>query len=97
MKKQRLTVISFSLILLALLGGLILCSGEESLAAEPGNELSLGSRGEGMGIAMGPALGGVVAKSYGLTASIIVSTILLAAMSCFYFLYPVEKFFFRQM
>ena len=30
MKKQRLTVISFSLILLALLGGLILCSGEES-------------------------------------------------------------------
>ena len=36
---------------------------------------------------------GVVAKSYGLTASIIVSTILLAAMSCFYFLYPVEKFF----
>lgn len=52
---------------------------------------------EGMGIAMGPALGGVVAKSYGLTASIIVSTILLAAMSCFYFLYPVEKFFFRQM
>jgi MFS family permease len=52
---------------------------------------------EGMGVAMGPALGGVVAKSYGLTASIIVSTILLAVMSCFYFLYPVEKFFFRQM
>jgi hypothetical protein len=50
MKKQRLTVISFSLILLALLGGLILCSGEESLAAEPGNELSLGSRGEEVGM-----------------------------------------------
>ena len=34
MKKQPLAAISFTLILLALLGGLILCSAEESLAAE---------------------------------------------------------------
>ncbi|MDR9786922.1 MAG: MFS transporter [Peptococcaceae bacterium MAG4] len=51
---------------------------------------------EGMGIAVGPALGGAVTKSFGLTSSIIVSTVLLAVMACFYFLYPVEKFFFRQ-
>ncbi|HPZ42670.1 MAG TPA: glycosyl hydrolase family 18 protein [Bacillota bacterium] len=43
MKKQPLAAISFTLILLALLGGLILCSAEESLAAEPGNELSPGT------------------------------------------------------
>jgi MFS family permease len=52
---------------------------------------------EGMGIAVGPALGGVVARSFGLTSAIVISTILLAAMSCFYFFYPVEQFFSRQL
>lgn len=48
---------------------------------------------EGMGVAVGPALGGVVAKTFSISAALILSTILLAAMSCFYFLYPVEKLF----
>ncbi len=52
---------------------------------------------EGMGIAFGPAIGGVVAKSCGLSAAVILSTVLLATMSCFYFLYPMEKLYSRQM
>ncbi len=46
---------------------------------------------EGMGIAVGPALGGILAKTYGLSATLVLSTVLLAIMSCFYFIYPVEK------
>lgn len=46
---------------------------------------------EGMGIAVGPALGGIMAKNYGITSVLILCAVLLAAMSCFYFLYPIEK------
>ncbi|MCL6634469.1 MAG: MFS transporter [Peptococcaceae bacterium] len=48
---------------------------------------------EGMGVAIGPALGGVVAKSLDFSAAIILSTVVLAVMSCFYFFYPVERLF----
>lgn len=51
---------------------------------------------EGLGVAIGPALGGVVAKSLGIPAAIILSTAVLATMSCFYFLYPVERLFSKQ-
>lgn len=50
---------------------------------------------EGMGIAIGPALGGVVAKYLGISSALILSTAVLVTMSCFYFLYPVEKLFTR--
>lgn len=46
---------------------------------------------EGMGIAVGPALGGLLASNFGISSALIVSTVLLAIMSCFYFIYPVEK------
>lgn len=46
---------------------------------------------EGLGIAVGPALGGILAKTYGISAALVLSTVLLAVMSCFYFIYPVEK------
>lgn len=46
---------------------------------------------EGMGIAVGPALGGIMAKTYEITSVLILCALLLAAMSCFYFLYPIEK------
>jgi len=46
---------------------------------------------EGMGIAVGPALGGILAKNYGISSVLLLSTLLLAAMSCFYFLYPIEE------
>ncbi|MCG9968094.1 MFS transporter [Pelotomaculum terephthalicicum JT] len=48
---------------------------------------------EGMGVAIGPAMGGVVAKYMGIQAPIIISTTLLAIMSCFYLFYPVERIF----
>lgn len=48
---------------------------------------------EGMGIAIGPAIGGIVAKYLGIQFAILLCTSLLAIMSCFYFLYPVEKIF----
>ncbi len=48
---------------------------------------------EGMGVAIGPALGGIVAKSFGVSAALISSTAVLATMSCFYFLYPVDRLF----
>lgn len=48
---------------------------------------------EGMGIAIGPALGGMVAKFMGISATLGLSAAVLASMSCFYFLYPVEKLF----
>jgi len=48
---------------------------------------------EGLGVAIGPVIGGVVAKYLGIHAAIILSTILLTIMSCFYFLYPIEKLF----
>lgn len=48
---------------------------------------------EGMGVAIGPAIGGVVAKYMGIQAPIIMSTTLLAIMSLFYMFYPVERFF----
>lgn len=46
---------------------------------------------EGMGIAVGPALGGIMAKTYEISSVLILCALLLAAMSCFYFLYPIEK------
>lgn len=46
---------------------------------------------EGLGIAVGPALGGLLANTYGISSALILSALLLAVMSCFYFLYPVEK------
>ncbi len=46
---------------------------------------------EGMGIAAGPALGGLLASNFGISSALTVSTVLLALMSCFYFIYPVEK------
>lgn len=48
---------------------------------------------EGLGIAVGPALGGIVAKTLGLSAALMMSTAVLGCMSFFYFLYPVEKLF----
>ena len=48
---------------------------------------------EGMGIAIGPALGGTVAKYFGIPAAVLISIIILAIMACFYLLYPVEKLF----
>jgi MFS family permease len=41
---------------------------------------------EGMGIAVGPALGGILAKNHEITSVLLLCTLLLAAMSCFYFL-----------
>jgi predicted MFS family arabinose efflux permease len=46
---------------------------------------------EGMGIAAGPALGGLLASNFVISSALTVSTVLLALMSCFYFIYPVEK------
>jgi len=48
---------------------------------------------EGMGVAIGPALGGIVAKFLGISAAPVLSAAVLASMSCFYFLYPVERLF----
>jgi len=48
---------------------------------------------EGLGVAIGPALGGVLANYASMSAALIFSTCALSAMSCFYFLYPVEKLF----
>jgi len=48
---------------------------------------------EGMGAAIGPALGGLIAKGMGTPATILFSTLLLASMACFYSFYPVERFF----
>lgn len=48
---------------------------------------------EGMGIAIGPALGGMVAKYFGIPSAVLISITILAAMSLFYFIYPVEKLF----
>lgn len=52
---------------------------------------------EGMGIAIGPALGGIVAKSFGISAALFLSAALLACMSLFYFLYPIEKIFTQRL
>lgn len=51
---------------------------------------------EGLGIAAGPAIGGIVAKYLGIQAPFMISTALLALMSCFYLFYPVEKIFTSQ-
>lgn len=48
---------------------------------------------EGLGVAAGPALGGIVAKGMGIGATILATTIVLLAMALFYFLYPLEKLF----
>lgn len=48
---------------------------------------------EGMGIAVGSAIGGIVAKYLGMMAPFLISTVLLAFMSCFYLFYPLEKLF----
>ncbi|MDD4237422.1 MAG: MFS transporter [Desulfotomaculaceae bacterium] len=50
---------------------------------------------EGAGIAIGPALGGFVARSFGISAVIALTIVLLASMSFFYFIYPVDKLFAR--
>ncbi len=47
---------------------------------------------EGMGVAAGPAMGGLAARFLSITAAILLSAAILATMSCFYFLYPIEKF-----
>lgn len=46
---------------------------------------------EGLGIAAGPTFGGLLAQTYGIPAALFLSALLLAIMSCFYFLYPVER------
>jgi predicted MFS family arabinose efflux permease len=46
---------------------------------------------EGMGIAVGPAIGGIMAKTFEISSVLILCAVLLAALSCFYFLYPIEK------
>lgn len=51
---------------------------------------------EGLGIAIGPAIGGLVAKIMGTSAAIMVSTTVMFFMACFYFLYPYERFFARS-
>jgi len=51
---------------------------------------------EGMGVAIGPAIGGVAAKYMGIQIPLILSTTLLAIMSCFYLFYPVDKLFTKQ-
>lgn len=48
---------------------------------------------EGAGIAVGPALGGLVAGSFGITGAIILTTVILASMACFYFAYPLDRLF----
>lgn len=48
---------------------------------------------EGLGIATGPAIGGLVAKYLGFQAPLIMGTVILAFMACFYLLYPIEKLF----
>ncbi|MCL6638326.1 MAG: MFS transporter [Firmicutes bacterium] len=48
---------------------------------------------EGLGVALGPAMGGTLADRAGMSAALLFSTGALAVMSCFYFLYPVEKLF----
>jgi MFS family permease len=48
---------------------------------------------EGAGIAIGPALGGLIARSFGISAAMLITTALLALMACFYFAYPIEKLF----
>lgn len=48
---------------------------------------------EGAGIAVGPALGGLVAHSFGITGAIILTTVILASMACFYYSYPLDKLF----
>jgi predicted MFS family arabinose efflux permease len=46
---------------------------------------------EGMGIAIGPALGGMAGRWLGIEFTILITTALLLGMSVFYLLYPVEK------
>lgn len=50
---------------------------------------------EGAGIAVGPALGGLVARYFGITGALTLTTVLLASMACFYFVYPLDKLFTR--
>ena len=48
---------------------------------------------EGMGIAIGPALGGMAGRWLGIEFTILITTALLLSMSVFYLLNPVEKLF----
>lgn len=46
---------------------------------------------EGLGVALGPALGGLVARGLGTNSTIFIATLLLISMFFFYLFYPVEK------
>jgi len=48
---------------------------------------------EGLGVAAGPAIGGLAARFLSITAAILLSAAVMGLMSCFYFIYPIEKFF----
>lgn len=48
---------------------------------------------EGMGVAIGPAVGGLVGRWLGIETTILIATALLLGMSVFYMIYPVEKLF----
>lgn len=48
---------------------------------------------EGLGVAIGPALGSLVARGVGTNAPIVLATVVLLSLSLFYTFYPLEKFF----
>lgn len=48
---------------------------------------------EGLGVAVGPALGGMVGRWLGIDFTILITTALLTGMSIFYLIYPVEQLF----
>lgn len=48
---------------------------------------------EGLGVAVGPALGGIAGRLLGTDYTIYITTVLLLGMSLFYLLYPVENLF----
>lgn len=46
---------------------------------------------EGLGIAVGPTLGGMVANAIGMAGTIYLSSAILLAMALFYLIYPIDK------
>ncbi|MQL52329.1 MFS transporter [Desulfofundulus thermobenzoicus] len=48
---------------------------------------------EGFGAALGPALGSLVARAGGITAPLVLATVVLLSVAVFYTFYPLEKFF----
>lgn len=51
---------------------------------------------EGMGVAIGPAIGGLAGRWLGIESTILITTTLLLCMSLFYIIYPVEKLFIKN-